>query len=389
MTRRRAALFLILVCGLVPRPAAAQVSGNVRGVSLFYLDGLDQDIRFILDKSWDDDPIVKAKLDNLFAAYRTAGVNWVRLLIAVDRMPDPYPDIPTDPGNMIDRVNKFMRDPRAAGFKFELVFFTRNCGHFYDGSLVGYAPDKTWLTHWFTRLDQAHMGMYMLSGDLVPCQWNGTRVACYGEPDDTPLAHNHGHWIKAMWPWARATFPNLPINYEVAAGGGPESNFEQLRRIAAWVTANTPDVPAVAASLYLTQPPSGTGWVTFANQYTQMLNVYHSVTAKPLWIDEFGTDIQTNKRCQSPGARNECDQNEYYAGFLAATTCWTNRVYPKFAWLAGNDYPYVLGSWFGLFKGFDAQNKPVPRPAWTNLSLYYNLQQCPQGAPGAPGRPRD
>jgi hypothetical protein len=84
----------------------------------------------------------------------------------------------------------------------------------------------------------------------------------------------------------------------------------------------------------------------------------------------------------------ECDQSAYVGGFLAATTCWTTRVYPKLAWLGGNDYPYVFDSWFGLFKGFDAQNQPLPRPAWSQLSLYYNLQQCPQGA-SAPAMRRD
>ena len=383
--RRAAVAALLLWCVLAAAPAAqAQVAGPVRGVSFYYLDGLAEDFGFVLDRVWTDDPVVGAKLDNLFAAWRTAGVNWVRLLVISDRFPgEPYPDPGTLPGNRIAKVNKFMTAPRAAGFTFEIVLIDnkRDVG-LGAGELPNYSPHKTWTAAWIDRMNYSRLGLVLLGGDLQPCDAPGAQVICAGEPGASPTARRHGAYIKMMWPWARKRWPNLNLNYEVIGGGTPTNNFEQLRRIAAWVNANTPDVPSVTASLYIYPPlPAGTTWPQFADAYTQMLNAYHAVSSKPLWIDEFGYSIESNTVSPGcpPGVITECDQEAYFTGFLAAAVCrrGARPPYPILTWLGSNDFPYVFGSWWGLMRGFDGVNQPVPRQAWGVLSFYYNLGACP------------
>jgi hypothetical protein len=175
-------------------------------------------------------------------------------------------------------------------------------------------------------------------------------------------------------------WPKLGMSYEVIGGGQPSNNFEQMRRIANWVTVNTPDVPFVTASVYLYPPlPRGTPWPTIANAYAQMLNAYHASTPKALWIDEFGYSVESNQVAPCPaGLYSECDQDAYFQGFLATAVCGPRGgSYPMFSWLGSNDYPYAFGSWWGLMRTFDSMNRPVPRQAWGTLSFYYNLSQCP------------
>ena len=69
---------------------ATGVNGTVRGVTFYYLDGAanpyadppipSQGFQWVLDHQYDPD--VRERLDNLLAAYRAAGVNWIRLLVA-------------------------------------------------------------------------------------------------------------------------------------------------------------------------------------------------------------------------------------------------------------------------------------------------------------------
>jgi hypothetical protein len=108
-----------------------------------------------------------------------------------------------------------------------------------------------------------------------------------------------------------------------------------------------------------------------------VLDAYHSVSSKPLWIDEYGKSIGS---CvingQNCGTWTEQDQRNAYQGFLGASVCWRQNRYFKFAWVAGRDYPYDGQEWFGLVSTFNG-DKPFMRPAWYDLGLYYNLQACP------------
>ena len=367
-------LFLTLTSALGGVALGQNITGPVRGVTFFYLDGVAQDFPWVLANQ--SDPTVRAKIDNLLAGYRAAGVNWIRLLIAADHFPAANYPQPTQA--LINQVNDFMAitraGPNAGRFTVEVVFVTKRFANGYFADYPPYTNDKMWLAEWITKLNYSNLGMILITGDASPCAWEGTaaRYSCYGDSATaiSPLAYNHGHWIATMWPWLKANWPTLNASYEVIAGD-PYNNGELIKKLAQWVTMRTPDVPCMAASLYFELPP-GSPWTAYANQTVALLNAYASVTAKPLWIDEYGMRV-----CAAVGCTyTESDQQAYYGGFLGSTTCWTSVKYPKFAWVAGNDYPYVGTFWYGLASGFSS-NQPVWRPAWGTVSLYYNLTACP------------
>ena len=77
--------FFLMAIFLHGRVLAGNVSGDVRGVTFFYLDGGGQDFPWVLDNQYNSD--ARTKIDNLLATYRRAGVNWIRLLIATDHFP--------------------------------------------------------------------------------------------------------------------------------------------------------------------------------------------------------------------------------------------------------------------------------------------------------------
>ena len=58
---------------------AGNVSGDVRGVTFFYLDGGGQDFPWVLNNQYNSD--VRTKIDNLLTTYRTAGVNWIKRML--------------------------------------------------------------------------------------------------------------------------------------------------------------------------------------------------------------------------------------------------------------------------------------------------------------------
>lgn len=223
-----------------------------------------------------------------------------------------------------------------------------------------------------TGLNYSNLGMVMLSGDLTPCGWDGVNPGykCFGETATTvpPLAYNHGYWLSTLWPWFRSQWPTVQASCEVIAG---DSNGELIMRTATWVQQRTPTVSYIAVSLYSELTP-GASWLDYANRTVLLLNSYHSVATLPLWIDEYGMRICQTGQC----AFTEADQTAFYNGFLGASTCWTTRKYPKFAWVGGNDYPYNSQFWCGLASSFSGTT-PVWRPAWSAVSVYFNLDKCP------------
>jgi hypothetical protein len=349
---------------LAPPSASANISGNVRGVTLFYLDGGQQDFPWVLDNQYD--PTVRARIDNLLANYRAAGVNWIRLLIATDHFPTKADIHPVPSQALLKKVNDFMAITRsglnAGRFTLEIVLIPEQRDALFT-DVAPYSRDKLWYKTWIDNLNYSNLGMIMFGGDLSPCYLSG----CEGSASAELLPRNHGAWIKSMWAWKQASYPNLNAAYEVIGVQALSNNSPVLIRLLAnWINAHTPTVPVIAASLYV-ELPSGSSWQEYANATVAILDSYHAATSKPLWIDEFGKSFGTNWL--------EQDQRNAYLGFLGASVCWRQNRYARFAWVAGNDTPYDGRNWFGLVSGFSGVT-PVMRPSWSDLSLYYNLQSC-------------
>jgi hypothetical protein len=192
----------------------------------------------------------------------------------------------------------------------------------------------------------------------------------YTFPSET--SESHGQWLIAMWEWFHYQYPDVQASYEIIGTGGSYTREPVpllVQGIAQWVDANTPDVPYTSLSLYIDLPP-GVGWEEYATTTRDLLSAYSSATSRPLWIDEFGKQVcgASSTTC----ANTEDDQVSYYHGFLDATA---KMDIPRFAWTASNDYPFDTKSdlRYGLFSDYDANDKPVPRPAWYTLQLYYTV----------------
>lgn len=344
---------------------AANAIGEQRGVTFFYLDGGGQDFPWVLENQYN--PQVREKIDALLTEYRAAGVNWIRLLIASDHFYKEKKNLiePIPNNSMIQYVNDFMAitrsGPNAGKFTIELVLVPKTENFQFD--LTNFESYENWYREWFNNLDFSNLGMVMLGGDLAPCSRSGH---CEGDQGVYSYFDNHGKWIKHMWNWKEAEFPNLNASYEVAFEGGLPNN-DLVRRMVRWINNNTPSLPAISAALYTNLAP-GSSWVDYANATAQFLDTYHSETTKLLWIDEIGRSIGQGW--------TEADQLAYFQGVLGASVCWKQNKYPTFAWVAGNDYPYDGKQVFGLVKEFNGKT-PVMRQSWSVINQYFNLQKCP------------
>ncbi len=357
----------------VPPPIIppASLDLNAKGVTFFYLDGVAQDFPWVLENQ--DRPEVQAKLHALFKDYKLAGVNWIRILVARGHHPY-FEGSLSSPPLFIEKMNKFLELTREevvvnavnkGSFKTEVVFVTLD-GTALFADPAPYNRDKNWLEVWMNGLNHSNIGMVLIGGDLQPCSWGAPGQGIVCSPNGSQIANNHGAWLTNVWPWFKQKWPNVTASYEVISGNA--TTTELIEKHAAWMTANTPDIPVLPMSLYFDLAP-GSSWQQYANWTSQLLQAHHRNTTKPLWIDEYGGGISATM--------SEADQAAFYNGFLAASTCWTGKQYSKFAWIAGNDYPYSGQVWAGLVRKYN-NNIPEWRPAWSALSQYYNLQQCPQ-----------
>jgi hypothetical protein len=376
---------------------SAFVSGNTRGVTLFYLDGASQDFPWILANL--NDPTTQAKLVNLLLAYRDAGVNWIRLLVVADHFKTastssyyPYDVSNYNPQPLIDKLNQFMAITRnlptapTNPFTIEIVLGTPMdaTGYFADSASLGYPRDRRWFYDIVKGLNFSNLGMILISGDTSPCEYldsQSSQVYCYGDAGFRPRAYNHGSWLLYMWRWFRATFPSINASFEVVTSPDPgvvtpgnARNWELLRRTAVWVNTYASDSTVVAGTLYFRfLPASNYTAADYKAETLRALQAFQNAgTGKTLWIDEFGqyNSLDPNYSDQAQAA--------YYQGVLDALACGTSNKYPQFAWSANYDGPQISpANGFGLFSGYDGANQPIARQAWTVLSTYYNKQSCP------------
>lgn len=344
---------------------ATPVSGDQRGVTFFYLDGGGHDFPWVLEHQYDSQ--VREKIDALLSQYRKSGINWIRLLVAADHFYDAKKELvyPVPEDSLINNLNDFMAITRsgdnAGQFTIELVLVPKTNKFMFN--IIDFSIDEAWYRKWFDNLDFHNLGIIMIGGDLAPCSKTGH---CEGDPNVHPYFDNHGKWIKHMWSWKEIEYPNINASFEVAFEDGLPNNT-LVHNTVKWIDENTPTVPTIAAAMYINLTP-GTSWEDYAYMTQEFLDVYHSSTSKPLWIDEIGHSIGQGWK--------ESDQIAYFQGVLAASVCWSLNKYPTFIWVAGNDTPYDKKQVFGLVEGFNG-NTPIMRTSWSVIEQYFNLQQCP------------
>jgi len=335
------------------------------GVTFFYLDGATQDFPWVLVHQYD--PAVRARIDALLAQYRSAGINWIRLLVSHDYF-SPAEVEPIPSSELIKKVNDFIgithSGANAGQFHVEVVLTTNRDAHGFYSDMAPYAHDKRWLQSWIDRLDYTNLGMIMLAGDLSPCYLSG----CYGDKTNVqPLPMNHGAWITSIWAWKQSQLPNLIASYEVIGVQSLSNNNPTLiKKLATWMDVHTPTNPITAVSLYVSLPAGSTSQ-DYAKTTNVILDSYSAVSTKPLWIDEYGKSVGMQWTAQ--------DQRAAFQGFLAASLCQRRNHYAEFAWVGGRDYPYKNGEWFGLVNSFQGA-KPVMVPAWNDLVHFYTTAGC-------------
>jgi hypothetical protein len=365
----------ILIIALISALAAASIfsasastdPGNrVKGVTLFYLNGAGEDFPWVLAHQYD--PAVRSRIEALLAAYRGAGINWIRLLISYNYF-TPAEVEPLPSAGLIKKVNDFIAithaGANAAQFHVEVVLTTHRDENGFYSDTPPYTHDKRWLHTWISQLDYTNLGMIMLAGDLSPCYLSG----CYGDQAGVqPLPMNHGRWITSIWAWKQSSLPHLAASYEVIGVQSLSDNDPALiGKLAKWIDTYTPSNPVTATSLYVSLPAGATS-DSYAKTTSAILRSYASASTRALWIDEFGKSVGGQWSAQ--------DQRAAYQGFFAASLCQGYGYHAAFAWVGGRDYPYKNGEWFGLVESFNGAT-PLMMPAWKDLAHFYGRQTCP------------
>ena len=348
-----------------PVSASTNIGDTAKGVTFFYINGGSEDFPWVLTHQ--HEPEVRARIDALLARYRSAGVNWIRLLISHDYFSDGEVE-PVPSAALISKVNDFIAithtGANAGHFHVEVVLTTHRDAHGLYTDVPPYTHDKRWLQSWIDHLDYTNLGMIMLAGDLSPCYLSG----CYGDSNAAqPLPMNHGEWITSIWAWKQAHRPNLIASYEVIGVQSlSDNNPALIRKLALWMDVHTPTNPVMAASLYVSLPPGATSR-SYEEATHAILQSYASASHRALWIDEYGKSVG--------GQWTTEDQRAAYQGFFRASLCQAQPPYAEFAWVGGRDYPYKEGEWFGLVDSFNGAT-PLMMPAWKDLTLFYTMKNC-------------
>ena len=369
----------------IKKNTSSYATGDVRGVTFFYLNGVEQGFPWIVKNI--SDKTVQTQIKNMLASLRGNGVNWLRLLVSADHFQKT--DYPSPSAKTLQNFNALLtliQDNFGNDFKIELIFVAprtlkdgQNLGNYVDKP--PYTNDKQWISGWMNGIYPKNMsmvGMVLMGGDQAPCGWNtvAKKFTCEGEENATEMQKNHASWIKTMWPWFDAQYASRQSSYKSSYEiivGNQANEWELLKKSVTWAVKATPSVPVIAAPFYFNAEP-GSSWKVYAKLTQEALLAYKKLTTKPLWIDEFGMQIGMFQG----KTYTEADQGSFFGGFLAATTCWFNDKQPKFAWVVGNDYGPKREFWHGIMSNFTPTNEPVWR--WTamrQLNLYYTLHKCP------------
>ncbi|WP_158966988.1 hypothetical protein [Paraglaciecola sp. L3A3] len=355
------------------------LSEPVKGVSLFYLNGRDQeDLPQLIEKLYHGENACKGttigvekRFINTLNELKQSGVNWVRLLIGKGfyeiyknrcdfDLQQIYPKMSK---THIEAINHFLAFLTRPEFNFNIEIVLGGSKNFADAE-----HDIEFFDSILSQINKTNINMVMLGGDVQP-----SRVTY------------HAKWIKRIFHF----FDNHPdpalkhLNYSFDTV--TYRNSEDLKSYLDWVKQNIPTASVVTLNLYVHLPK---GEVKNTNSYHQQvisnaLQIYReSGINKPLWIDEFGFKLETE---QSQLIESYQNQKEYYQSYFLSTLC-TNKnslqnSIPGFLWVVGNDRYLADPSKdgprtpFGLFAGFK-QNQPITQSAWAIVQHYYRNTSC-------------
>jgi len=399
---------------------AASPPPPVNGVSLEYLNGFFRSMEWVLDNQCpsctdssvldaDGNPVlVRSEISNLLGQYKAAGVNYIRLF-AAKSFYDTYCGAanranntgsycygydptwtatcsdPALPGTIVNChvlgamqvfINLINTD-YPGQFKVELLI----SGVKDDSILTTAAQKEAYIADWVDNIvlnpaNSGYMGLTMLGVGLSVCDHTG----CDGDPGaDAIPVQDDGEFIKTIWSWATTRYgTSLYWSYETVSqepsggqcsiGGTPVSGGMFMQCIANWANNNTPGLPYLGTSVYITESPGNTP-ADYANGAGQVLESYYSIATTPLWIDEFGGQTQSPFSDQT--------QQNSISGILLASRCHADLGLGSATvlWITGNDYdPNAAPTFpqFGVVSGFDQNAMPVMRQAWSTLSGSYN-----------------
>lgn len=355
------------------------MSQPVKGATLFYLNGRDQeDLPQIIEKLSDGDSAcngttsyIDERLDETLSSLKSAGVNWIRVLVGrqeyhtyrnkcgIDFDNDIYPVMSQ---TYIDKLNYFLSKLTSPQFNFKIELLLAGKQGFGEIN-----NDKLFFESILEGVSAKNIGLVMLGGDVQP------------------LITSHGNWVKEMYSYfsthSNSKLRTFAYSFDTITYNTPQ----QMKSYVTWVKDNIPGIPVISINLYLRDAPS-TSSSTYQNQIKAYLEAYDEVGAyQPAWIDEYGFRLSSPTE---PQQYDHIDQWEYYGGFLAETRCHSGylkgRSYPSFAWTAGLDLHLANPSLdtnrtpWGLFSGYNSSNEPIVYPAWNLFSNFNNLSTgCP------------
>jgi hypothetical protein len=347
-------------------PAIPEIKQGVTGVSLFYLDGRDQeDLPQVVQKLNYGDTACKGsrteielRLRNTLNNIQQSGFSWVRLLfgpggfkIYANRcnldLSKVYPVISPQ---YVEEFNHLLQIIGEYNLNIELVL--SGSKGFHD-----LKHDLQFFESVLTQLDMTHIKLIMLGGDVQPA--NNKR---------------HATWLKTMFDvFARnPAYSHTPFSFDTVT----YPDLAEFKQYVSWVNKHLPDLSIVPVNLYYRALPSGSSWQQYSKQITKYISAFRQIdNTSIIWVDEFGFRLSTS---QEQTKLNAADQLAYYKGVIHATQCnGSNLITPLFAWAAGNDR-YLADPGrdakrtpFGLYDGYQ-NNQPVESISWQYIRKFNN-----------------
>lgn len=334
-------------------------------------------------------PPVRTMLKNTFAAYQAANINIVRILLKpqmpgwVNHFNSEYPQ-PSQ--TSIFGVDSFIALAASYKIKTDIMFCAPDTNGYYK-DLSPYPNDKKWIGNWMKQLSSnKNIGLFEIAAET--CLDHTDSVGNYliypnnTWPSDGQQVNNY-NWVSAMWTWFHSTYSNVPATFNILCSQGANDgclNTSKMTTYASYLNSHFPGVAYASMEMYIYTQPSGAGSRTYYNIAYDLFSSYINIPGSkpPLFISEFGLPIGQPLLSYPNYTAN--DQSEYYSGVLAAASAFNGKVSMQF-FCGSDDYPLYVGGWggnipndscyYGLFSGYDSNNKPKFRPAWSVVSTYF------------------
>ncbi len=181
-----------------------------------------------------------------------------------------------------------------------------------------------------------------------------------------------------MWSWFHNSYPKDSATFNISCHLDDNVgclNTTKMKSYVSYLNFHFPGVAYASMEMYIYTQPSGAGSRTYYNIAYDLFSTYINIPGSkpPLFISEFGLPIgQLSSSFPNYSAN---DQTEYYRGVLAAASAFNGKVSMQFA-SGSYDYPFMVigpsdSCYYGLFSGYDSNNKPKFRPAWSVVSTYF------------------